>query len=206
MPTLPNLPPVVAEHAAAAVACAATAPRALLIADMSEPNRSPRLWAFDLSDPKHPVLVLQSQVAHGYGSDPGKTGTASRFSDIDGSGMTSLGLYRVGESYTGKYGSSYRLQGLSASNAHAYARDIMLHPAPYVSANWVSYSAGCAAVAFDTLNQLNHHFGSLSGALLWMDGPGVQAPTCADVETWSAAPRSSWSAYVSDTKACSARS
>jgi hypothetical protein len=198
----PNLPPVVAEHAAAAVACAATTPRALLVADMSEPNRAPRLWAFDLSDPKHPVLVLQSQVAHGYGSDPGKTGTATRFSDVEGSGMTSLGLYVVGEPYTGKYGSSYRLQGLSATNAHAYARDIMLHPAPYVSANWVSYSAGCAAVAFDTLNALNRHFGSLSGALLWMDGPGVQAQTCAQASPWPVITDSTWASVAQPSRSC----
>jgi hypothetical protein len=206
MPVLPNLPPVVAEHAAAAVACAATPPRALLVADMSEPNRAPRFWAFDLSDPKHPVLVLQSQVAHGYGSDPNRDGQATQFSDVEGSGMTSLGLYRVAGPYVGKHGPSYRLQGLSASNAHASQRDVMLHPAPYVSPARVSYSAGCAAVAPATLSALKVHFGTLTGAALWIDGPGVQAPTCAALEPWAVAQASSWSAYVPDTKACSARS
>ena len=151
---LPNLPPVVAEHAAAAVACSATEPPALLVADMSEPNRAPRLWAFDLSDPKHPVLVLQSQVAHGYGSDPGRTGVATKFSDVEGSRMISLGLYRVAAPYLGKHGPSYRLQGLSASNAQEWQRDIMLHHGPYVTPTHVGPSGGCATVAFDTLNTL----------------------------------------------------
>jgi hypothetical protein len=202
MPALPNLPPVVAEHAAAAVACAATAPRALLIADMSEPNRAPRFWAFDLSDPKRPVLVLQSQVAHGYGSDPGKTGTATRFSDVEGSGMTSLGLYRVANPYVGKHGPSYRLQGLSASNAHAWQRDIMLHPAPYVSPTRVSYSAGCAAVAPSTLAALTAHFGTLTGAELWVDGPGVRAPTCAQTNPWPKNTGSTWASVEQPARAC----
>jgi len=146
---------------------------------MSEPNRAPRLWAVDLSHPRHPTLVLQSRVAHGYGSDPRRTGMATRFSDVEGSGMTSLGLYQVGQAYVGKHGHSYRLAGLSASNAHAYEREIMLHPADYVSPTRVSYSAGCAAVSPATLVALDHRFGSMTGALLWIDGPGVQAPTCA---------------------------
>ena len=176
----PSLPPAVAQRASAAVAChAGSPPRAFLIADMSEPNTKPRLWAVDLSNPDRPVLTLQSQVAHGYGSDPGKTGMATRFSDVEGSGMTSLGLYQVGDAYVGKHGHSYRLEGLSLSNAHAFQREVMLHPADYVSPTRVSYSAGCAAVAPSTLVALDRRFGTMTGALLWIDGPGVQAPTCA---------------------------
>jgi hypothetical protein len=175
-----SLPPLVAQHASAAVAChSGPPPRALLIADMSEPNLAPRLWAVDLANPSHPTLALQTQVAHGFGSDPGRTGMATRFSDVEGSGQTSLGLYSIGEAYIGKHGHSYRLLGLSPSNAHAYQRDVMLHPADYVSPSRVSYSAGCAAVSPSTLPALDHRFGTMTGALLWIDGPGVVAPSCA---------------------------
>ena len=101
---------------------------------------------------------------------------ATKFSDVDGSGMTSLGLYRVAALYLGKHGPSYRLQGLSASNAHAYDRDIMLHPAPYVTPNRVSYSAGCVAVAPSTLSALTTHFGTLTGTACGSTAPACECP------------------------------
>lgn len=176
---LPQLPPHVAAHASAAALCSGGAPRVLLVADMSQPSLARRFWAFDLSDPTHPTLVLQTQVANGYGSDPGKTGIPTTFGDVEGSGKTSLGAYVVGEPYVGKHGGSYRLAGVSSTNAHAFERQIMLHPAPYVSATHVGTSAGCAAVAPETLTALDRRFGSLSGSVLWIDGPGAIAPTCA---------------------------
>jgi len=194
---LPYLPPTVAEHAAAAVACQADghAPRAVLVADMSRPDREPRLWAFDLSDPKHPQVVLQAKVEHGYGSsDPKNPEMATRFSDVENSGMTSLGLYRVADAYTGKNGASYRLQGLSATNAHAWDRDIDLHPSQFVTPTSISHSAGCTAVAAATLVALTRHFGTLTGALMWVDGPGVHAPTCASLQPWPAVKSGWWSA------------
>lgn len=207
MLTLPNLPPIVAAHAAAAVACSLGSgqpPSALLVADMSEPNIAPRLWVFDLSDPEHPQLVIQAQIAHGYGSDPRRTGVATKFSDVEGSGMTSLGLYRVGDPYFGKHGPSYRLVGLSASNASAFSRAIMLHPADYVSPTRVSYSAGCAAVAPRTLAAMTSRFRTLRGAMLWIDGPGLQVPDCParGFLTWKLPIDSVWRTSSSLVEAC----
>ena len=206
---LPHVPPIVAEHAAAAVACSSQdgiPPRAILIADMSASNRAPRLWAFDLSDPKHPQLVLRSQVEHGFGSDPGRTGYATRFSDVEGSSMSSLGLYRIADSYFGVHGPSYRLQGLSASNAHAWDRDVMLHPTDTITAQSVGYSAGCASVAPSTLSSLTRHFGTLTGALLWMDGPGVKVPSCAATRPlqWTPPAGSVWTSVAKAGPACTA--
>ena len=204
MLALPSLPPPVAAHVAAAVACAPVRPRALLVADMSESSSKPRLWVFDLSDTKQP-MVMRTEVAHGYGSDPNKTGMATYFSNVEGSGMTSLGPYRIAEPYTGKYGVSYRLVGLSLSDSHAYERNIMLHPAPYVSPAHVGRSAGCAAVAPSALTAMMRHFGSLTGGLLWIDGPGVQAPTCAATRwpaEWALPKGSAWAIALKPNQAC----
>lgn len=202
---LPSLPPPVAAHVADALACAPERPRALLVADMSEPSRQPRLWVFDLRDPQHPV-VMRTQVAHGYGSDPHNTGYATRFGNADGSGMTSLGLYRIDAAYVGKHGPSYRLVGLSPSDSNAFTRDVMLHPSAYVSPAHVGRSAGCAAVAPQALASMTKHFGTLTGGLLWIDGPGVKAPTCAAMRwppAWMMPAESAWAATSKPDLTCS---
>jgi hypothetical protein len=183
---IPHLDPQVARQAVAAAVChAAGQPlKRLLIVDMSQPSLSPRLWALDVSDPQAPTLVLQTQVANGYGSDPQRTGHATRFSNVENSGMTSLGLYEVGESYIGKYGHGYRLTGLSSTNSNARVRDVMLHPAPYVSATHVGPSGGCAAVPLNVIPKLDKAWGTLTGAFLYISGPGAPTPHCAALNPW----------------------
>ncbi|MFT5469111.1 MAG: hypothetical protein ACI8UO_004226 [Verrucomicrobiales bacterium] len=59
---------------------------------------------------------------------------AEDFSNRVGSYQTSLGLYRVGESYGGDFGKSLKLDGLeSGVNDQARRRKIVLHSAWYVS-------------------------------------------------------------------------
>ncbi|QWT22494.1 murein L,D-transpeptidase catalytic domain family protein [Bacillus sp. NP157] len=178
---VPDLPPAIARQAWASAVCGALGfpPTHLLVADMSQPSLAPRLWVLDLSDPANPVLVLQTQVAHGFGSDPKRDGHATQFSDLEGSGMTSLGLYRIGAAYIGAHGRSYRLGGLSLTNAHAFARDVVLHPAAYVLPQHVGHSAGCAAVSAIVLPTLERRWGSLTGAYLYIAGPGLPIPHCA---------------------------
>ncbi len=88
-------------------------------------------------------------VAHGYGSDPNSTGFAKRFSNVDGSGMSSLGYYVTGETYQGKNGFSLRLDGVSNTNSHVRERAVVIHGASYVSPGRSSqgHSAGCFALA-----------------------------------------------------------
>lgn len=175
-------PPIVYAHALESTICAAGhVPRHLLIADMSERNTQPRLWALDLSDPEHPRITLQSYVAHGSGSDPRRTGFATQFSNVPDSNATSPGLYAVGEGYTGTHGWSYRLMGLDPQNSQAFSRDIMLHPSAFVRADGshIGWSAGCAAVPTDFIPRLDQAWGTVSGAYLFIDGPGVQRRHCA---------------------------
>lgn len=88
-------------------------------------------------------------VAHGYGSDPNSTGFAKKFSNVDGSGMSSLGFYVTGETYDGKNGYSLRLDGVSNTNSHVRERAVVVHGASYVSPGRSAqgHSAGCFALA-----------------------------------------------------------
>ena len=184
--SIPELPMDVAQSAYAAAICqGGHRPTRLLLADMTQPSAAARLWVLDVSNPEQPELVLRSQVAHGYGSDPARSGNATHFSDVEGSGMTSLGLYRVGEPYAGKHGHSYRLTGLSSSNAHALARDITRHPANYVTPRNVGRSAGCAAVGTDFLPSVERRWGSLTGSFLYIAGPGLSPVSCAQLVPWT---------------------
>jgi hypothetical protein len=87
-------------------------------------------------------------VAHGKGSDPKHQGLANVFSDRTGSNATSLGFFKTADVYTGSHGLSLRLDGLSATNAHARIRTIVIHGADYVKdgRSIQGRSWGCPAV------------------------------------------------------------
>lgn len=183
IPVLP--PPQVMSHAMAAVDRFGDGRQILFVVDMSEPNVDRRMWVIDL---KTGTVVLQTQVAHGSGSDPKHTGIAQQFGNRDGSLMTSLGAYRVSDSYQGHSGLSYQLVGLSPSNSNAEERNIMLHRAPYVTPDRVGWSEGCLAISLSAFVDLQHRLGDLSGALIWVDGPGVVAPSPLWRYSWLATP------------------
>jgi len=171
----PHLNPTIAQRAAVAYTCAAergTRADHLLVADMSQPSTAPRLFVFDVSDPRNPTLIVRTRVAHGAGSDPAKTGRPVRFGNRPESGETSLGLYQVAEPYEGVHGKSYRLDGLTPGfNDAARARAVVLHPAPYVREEGsVGRSLGCPAISPEDFTYLDHA-GALEAALVWVDGP-----------------------------------
>lgn len=142
----------------------------LIVIDMGAGASEKRLWAFDVSDPEAPVLLLNDRVAHGSGSDPEARGIARRFSNTPNSHMTSLGLYRVAERYQGKHGWSRRLDGLMAGfNTKARDRAVVMHPSNYVSEQRVGRSQGCPAVNQVAMNALEA--GGLTNAVIWIDGP-----------------------------------
>lgn len=103
-------------------------PRLLTVIDYSRPSTEPRLWVLDLVS----RAVLQRElVAHGKGSGEN---FATSFSNDEGSHKSSLGLFVTGATYTGQNGYSLRLRGLDPGvNDRAYARDIVMHGAAYVS-------------------------------------------------------------------------
>jgi len=102
--------------------------RHLAVIDYSRPSTEPRLWEFDVARGR---LLFQELVAHGR-----NTGEklAERFSNVEGSKMSSLGLFQTTETYYGSNGYSLRMRGLDAGfNDNALARAIVMHGAPYVS-------------------------------------------------------------------------
>lgn len=88
-------------------------------------------------------------VAHGSGSDRDNDGYATYFSNVPNSKASSLGVYKTGEIYRGKYGRSLRLHGLSPTNSNVYRRAIVIHPSPYVKEANVKAGRSWGCMAFD---------------------------------------------------------
>jgi hypothetical protein len=100
----------------------------LAVIDYSRPSTEPRLWVFDL---EKNTLLFRELVAHGRGTGENM---ARDFSNVDGSHMSSLGLFRTGDTYEGHNGYSLRMDGLEpGTNDAAMARAIVMHGAPYVN-------------------------------------------------------------------------
>jgi hypothetical protein len=129
----PSANPQVLELAARAAECARRQGvldgfRHLAVIDYSLPSTQPRLWVFDLTRQR---LLFQELVAHGRNTGEAR---AERFSNVEGSKMSSIGLFQATETYYGSNGYSLRLRGLDPGfNDNAMVRAIVMHGAPYVS-------------------------------------------------------------------------
>mgnify|MGYP000480616988 CR=1 FL=1 len=147
----PRLDPQVLSMAVNASRCAVgggmSMPKRLAVIDFSLPSSEERMWIFDA---RTGDLLLRDLVAHGRKSGNFRS---TAFSNVEGSNMSSIGLFRASESYYGKHGYSLRLDGLEPGvNDHARQRAIVIHGADYVSDSWVNQygrigrSLGCPAV------------------------------------------------------------
>lgn len=102
--------------------------------DFGKPSTEKRMFLVNLQTGE----VNKYFVAHGQGSG---LLYAEKFSNKDGSHQSSLGLYVVQGTYVGKHGTSLYLDGLEKSNSNARDRNIVMHAANYVSAEFIN-SAG----------------------------------------------------------------
>lgn len=148
----PRLDKKVLGLAARAMSCSLRQPGAqhsatLSVIDYSRPSTEPRLWVFDLGRQR---LLFEELVAHGRNTGEN---LAARFSNAQGSYMSSLGAFQTQESYVGQNGYSLRLRGLEQGfNDQARERAIVIHGAPYVSEELIrsqgrlGRSLGCPAV------------------------------------------------------------
>lgn len=147
--------------AARALSCALRTPEfgvdplRLGVIDYSRPSTEPRLWVFDLARQR---LLFEEWVAHGRNSGENLT---TRFSNREGSYMTSLGGFTAQETYMGGNGYSLRLRGLEPGfNDQARQRAIVIHGAPYVNPaaaklqGRLGRSLGCPAVRPQVARQL----------------------------------------------------
>ena len=117
----------------------------LSVADFSKFSGHPRFFIIDMKAGS----VKAMRVAHGEGSDPGDTGYATIFSNTPESKQTSLGFYSTSDLYSGAYGHSMRLNGLSPTNSNARSRNIVVHgygPVAETGAR-IGLSQGCLAVS-----------------------------------------------------------
>lgn len=71
--------------------------------------------------------VTRYHTTHGQGSDPDDDGFATLFGNTPDSLKSSLGFVRVGEAYTGNFGLSLRLDGLSSTNSNLRPRAVVFH-------------------------------------------------------------------------------
>jgi len=101
----------------------------LTVVDFSKHSGKERFFVVNMQT----GAVQPHVVAHGSGSDPGNTGFATRFSNVNNSNESSLGYYVTGETYNGKHGNSLRLDGVSPTNSNVRSRAIVVHGADYVS-------------------------------------------------------------------------
>lgn len=93
------------------------------LVDMQLPSGKNRFFVCDFS---RDTILLSGLVAHGRGA--GNFSYKPFFSNISGSNCTSLGKYRIGQRYQGRFGTSYKLYGLDTSNSRAFQRNVVLHP------------------------------------------------------------------------------
>jgi hypothetical protein len=121
---------------------------------MGLPSRTYRFFVVDL---ERNTLLLVGMVAHGSGNHT--FAVTPSFSNTEGSSCTSLGRYRIGASYAGRFGRAYKLYGLDSTNSEAFRRNIVLHSFSYVpEAETDPYpicnSRGCPMVSLGFLQQL----------------------------------------------------
>ncbi len=152
-PTILTLALAASDRALAEVSVAH--PERLTVIDYSRPSTEPRLWVLDRATGK---VLWRELVAHGRGTGEN---FATAFSNDEGSHQSSLGLFLTEGTYDGTNGYSLRLRGLERGvNDRAKERAIVIHGAPYVSAEFarqhgrLGRSWGCPALRPEVARQV----------------------------------------------------
>lgn len=106
---------------------------------------------------KNDTILLSGLVAHG-SCDNGFKSEATFSNTING-GCSSLGRYKIGGAYFGRFGKSYKLYGLDSSNSNAFKRSVVLHSYECVPEQEtyplpICNSRGCPMVSPGFMNQL----------------------------------------------------
>ncbi len=122
----------------------------ITVIDMSQKSNTKRLFVINMAT----GTVGSYLVAHGKNSDSNNNGYAEKFSNTEGSEMTSLGFYLTDETYQGAHGLSLRLRGLERTNSNAYVRTVVMHGADYVNPVAMGRSWGCPAIEMKYIHTL----------------------------------------------------
>ena len=139
--------------------------------DMSIPSGKKRFFVYNMQKDS---VELSSLVSHGSGSYKADCKDHLTFSNAPNSYATSVGRYKIGVSYYGTWGLSYKLYGLDSTNSKAYDRAIVLHSDSYVPEKetyprHIYESEGCPIVSPSILGVLGKYITKSSKpVLLWI--------------------------------------
>lgn len=137
--------------------------------DMRLPSGKNRFFVYNLDTDSVEIAGL---VTHGSGSD-GESDELV-FSNAPNSYCTSLGKYKIGNAYDGRFGLAYKLYGLDKTNSKAFDRFVVLHahecvPNDEVAPLSICLSQGCPTVSPAFLKQLKSYLDqSEKSILLWI--------------------------------------
>ncbi len=139
-----------------------------LMIDMSLPSGQKRFFVYDL---KKDSIKNAGVVTHGRCNQQWLEGR--KYSNEPGCGCSSLGKYKIGYSYKGKFGLAYKLYGLDKTNNNAFNRYVVLHAHECVPETEVKddicQSDGCPTVSPGYLQQLKPIIDKSSKpVLLWI--------------------------------------
>lgn len=134
--------------------------------DMSLPSGRQRFFVYNI---KKDSIEMGGLVTHGSGSITGREDLF--FSNEPGSNCTSLGKYKIGNAYQGRFRLAYKLYGLDKTNSKAFERFVVLHAHSCVPANDVyplpiCPSQGCPTVAPEFLQKLTRYINSSDEPIL----------------------------------------
>ena len=136
--------------------------------DMSLPANRKRFFIYNF---KKDTIQNSGLVAHGNCNQYWLEGR--KYGNDVGCGCTSLGKYRIGNSYYGRFGLAFKLYGLDKTNSNAFNRYVVLHAHDCVPDHEVTdevcQSNGCPMVATQFLKVLEPMIkGAKKPVLLWI--------------------------------------
>lgn len=138
------------------------------LVDMSLPSGQSRFYVYDL---KKDTIKNSGLVTHGRCNQYWLEGR--KYGNTPGCGCTSLGKYKIGYSYNGRFDLAYKLYGLDSTNNKAFERFVVLHSHECVPETEVKdeicQSDGCPTVSPNFLQYLKPVINeSKKPVLLWI--------------------------------------
>ena len=136
--------------------------------DMSISSGQNRFFIYDMEKDS---ILGSGLVTHGRCNEDWLEGR--KYSNVPGSGCTSLGKYKVGNPYHGSFGLAFKLHGLDNTNSNAFKRYIVLHShecvPQYPVEGEICRSDGCPTVSPNFLKELKPVISQASKPiLLWI--------------------------------------
>lgn len=124
------------------------------LVDMSVESGRNRFFVYNL---KNDSVMDAGLVAHGRCNTDFLKGR--QYGNTVGCGCTSLGKYKIGNPYNGKFGRAYKLHGLDSTNSNAFKRFVVLHsyaavPNEEVDPLPICQSDGCPMTSIAFLQKL----------------------------------------------------